>query len=70
MGVAPEQGATLADMVTERLVAQRGIRSKFTPLSSARSAIEDLVTWQVLLGILGEDGKGTPVNWRTMRGIR
>jgi bacterioferritin len=53
MGVAPEQGATLADMVTEDLMLERQQIEVYTALIR-EIGDRDLVTRQVLLGILGE----------------
>ena len=64
MGVAPEQGATLADMVTEDLMLERHQIEVYTALIR-EIGDRDLVTRQVLLGI-PERRKGTPANWRTI----
>ena len=53
MGVTPEQGATLADMVTEDLMLERQQIEVYTALIR-EIGDQDLVTRQVLLGILGE----------------
>ena len=56
VGVSPEQGATLAEMVTEDLMLERQQIEVYTSLIS-EIADQDLVTRQVLLGILGETEK-------------
>ena len=53
MGVTPEQGGTLADMVTEDLMLERQQIEVYTALIR-EIGDQDLVTRQVLLGILGE----------------
>ena len=53
MGVTPEQGGTLADMVTEDLMLERHQIEVYTALIR-EIGDRDLVTRQVLLGILGE----------------
>jgi bacterioferritin len=56
VGVAPEQGGTLAEMVTEDLMLERQQIEVYTALLR-EIGDQDLVTRQVLLGILSETEK-------------
>ena len=56
VGVAPEQGATLAEMVTEDLMLERQQIEVYTALIRELGD-QDLVTRQVLLSILVETEK-------------
>ena len=56
VGIAPEQGATLAEMVTEDLMLERQQIQVYTSLIRELGD-QDLVTRQVLLGILTETEK-------------
>ena len=55
-GVTPEQGATLSDMVTEDLMLERQQIEVYTALIR-EIGDGDLITRQLLLGILGETEK-------------
>jgi bacterioferritin len=55
-GVTPEQGATLTDMVTEDLMLERQQIEVYTALIR-EIGDGDLITRQLLLGILGETEK-------------
>jgi bacterioferritin len=56
IGISPEQGATLAEMVTEDLMLERQQIEVYTSLIR-EIGDQDLVTRQMLLGILGETEK-------------
>src|SRR5262245_30319504 len=56
VGIAPEQGGTLAEMVTEDLMLERQQVEVYTALIR-EIGDQDLVTRQVLLGILTETEK-------------
>jgi bacterioferritin len=56
VGISPEQGATLAEMVTEDLMLERQQIEVYTSLIR-EIGDQDLVTRQMLLGILGETEK-------------
>jgi len=56
IGISPEQGATLAEMVTEDLMLERQQIEVYTGLIR-EIGDQDLVTRQLLLGILGETEK-------------
>ena len=56
IGISPEQGATLAEMVTEDLMLERQQIEVYTSLIR-EIGDQDLVTRQLLLSILGETEK-------------
>jgi bacterioferritin len=56
IGISPEQGATLAEMVTEDLMLERQQIEVYTSLIR-EIGDQDLVTRQMLLSILGETEK-------------
>jgi bacterioferritin len=56
VGIAPEQGATLSEMVAEDLILERQQIEVYTALIR-EIGDQDLVTRQVLLGILAETEK-------------